>query len=145
MKTQRTLLVAALSLAIAIPAEAQNAVTQATPRDSLLFSRRMTEWFFTAVKDSMWAYTSDDMKKNMEKPDAWVDNLAELTANVGVELQVVEEKFVRRLGNTQYWRTSKYSNASEPIMLRFAFSKSFQIVGLGMNPASQAPPVDPIK
>jgi len=56
---------------------------------------------------------------------------------------VVEERFVKRNGQTQYWRTSKYSLPSEPIMLRWVLNAKGEILGMGLNPASQAPPIDP--
>ena len=81
----------------------------------------------------------------MAKPDAFVDALNELSSRAGSEEKVVEEKFVKRKGNTQYWRTSKYSIEGEPVMIRFAFSPDFMIIGVGMNLAREAPEIDPIK
>jgi len=124
-----------------------NAVAQApaASKDSLAFARRVSEWFFTAQKDSLWAHSSLDVQKEMQTPDAYVEALNELSARAGSEDKVIEEKFVRRKGNTQYWRTSKYSIEGEPLMIRFAFSSDFQIIGVGMNLAREAPEIDPIK
>ncbi len=117
----------------------------AAPRDSLAFARQVAEWFYTSQVDSLWAHTGAEVQKKLEKPEKYMEFLGELTGRAGAEEKLMEEKFVKRSGNTQYWRTSKYALADEPLMLRFAFSKDFQIIGVGMNPASEAPPVDPIK
>ena len=131
--------------AMAVTGSAAAAQTPAQSTDSLAFARKISEWFFTAQKDSLWAHSSADMKTQLEKPDSFVDALNDLSARAGAEDKVVEEKFVKRKGNTQYWRTSKYSLVGEPVMVRFAFSPDFTIIGIGMNPASEAPEIDPIK
>jgi hypothetical protein len=69
--------------------------------------------------------------------------LEELTARAGLESEVLEEKFVRRNGMTQYWRTGTYTVFEEPVLFRWAFNKQGQIAGMGYGPASQAPPIDP--
>ena len=139
----RRLLVTLASIAVTGSAAAAQA--PAVPTDSLAFARKLSEWFFTGQKDSLWAHSSADVKKQLEKPDSYVEALNDLSARAGSEEKVVEEKFVKRKGNTQYWRTSKYSLAGEPVMVRFAFSPDFTIIGIGMNPASEAPEIDPIK
>lgn len=131
--------------ALALCGRIATAQAPAAPRDSLAFARKVSEWFFTAQKDSLWAHSSPDVQKEMAKPDAYVEALTELSTRAGSEDKVIEEKFVRRKGNTQYWRTSKYSIESEPVMIRFAFSRDFQIIGVGMNLAREAPEIDPIK
>jgi hypothetical protein len=50
---------------------------------------------------------------------------------------------VKRNGMTQYWRTGKYTLYEEPILFRWAFNKQGEIAGMGVGPASQAPPIDP--
>jgi hypothetical protein len=139
----RRLLVATAAVAFAGSAAAGQA--PAAPMDSLAFARKLSEWFFTAQKDSLWAHSSADIQKMMQKPDAFVDALNELSGRAGAEQKVIEEKFVKRKGNTQYWRTSKYSIEADPVMIRFAFSPDFKIIGIGMNKASEAPEIDPIK
>ena len=131
--------------AIALTGRGVAAQAPAAPKDSLAFARRLSEWFFTGQKDSLWAHSSADVQKMLEKPDAYVSALNDLSGRAGSEEKVIEEKFVKRKGNTQYWRTSKYSMEAEPVMIRFAFSPDFRIVGIGMNKASEAPEIDPIK
>ena len=139
---KRALMMLALIAAGSAPLRAQ---ATAAPTDSMAYARKLAEWFFTSQVDSLWAHSSAAMKEQMQKPGAWTEALAELSGRAGTEEQVIEEKFVKRNGNTQYWRTSKYSTMSEPAMLRFAFSPGFEIIGIGMNPASQAPAIDPIR
>jgi hypothetical protein len=139
----RRLLVAVAAVALAGSQVAAQA--PAAPKDSLAFARTVSEWFFTAQKDSLWAHSSAEVRTQLEKPDAYVEALSQLTGRAGAEEKVIEEKFIKRKGNTQYWRTSKYSVEAEPVMLRFAFSPDFQIIGIGMNPASQAPEIDPVR
>ena len=110
------------------------------PADSLAHARKLTEWFFTAQHDSVVAHfaTDGDPITTAELQD----RLEEFTARAGIESEVLEEKFVKRNGMTQYWRTGKYSVFEEPVLFRWAFNKQGQIAGMGVGPASQAPPVD---
>ena len=68
----------------------------------------------------------------------------QFTAQVGEETGLVEEKVVMRKGNPQYWRTANFSMAPEPIMIRWVIVNG-EIWGIGLNPASQAPPIDPVQ
>lgn len=139
---KRIAAVAFLAVTLSGSAGAQNA---AAPYDSLALARRYAEWFFTSQKDSLWAHTSPDMQKEMQKPEYWLEGLEQLSSHAGSEEKVIEEKFVKRLGKTQYWRTSKYSLMDEPVMIRFVILPDRTIGGVGMNPQSQAPAIDPIK
>lgn len=113
------------------------------PADSLAYARQITTWFFAGEVDSLVAH-SDSGGQGIEAETEWQDRLASFTARVGTETEVLEEKFVKRNGNTQYWRTSKYSDyATEPVMVRWAFNREGQLIGAGVNPKSQAPPIDP--
>jgi hypothetical protein len=137
---RRTLALAGLAAGLtAAPVAAQTAM----PADSLAYARQITTWFFAGEVDSLVAH-SDSGGQGIEAETEWQDRLASFTARVGTETEVLEEKFVKRNGNTQYWRTSKYSDfATEPVMLRWAFNKQGQLIGAGVNPKSQAPPIDP--
>lgn len=120
------------------------AQTTEAPKDSLALARCFTKWFFTSQKDSLSAHSSDDVKGQMKSPDEWTTALEQLTARAGAEEKVLEEKFIKRNARTQYRRTSKYSIEDEPVMLRFALDSTLTIIGIAMNPLSQAPVVDPI-
>ena len=137
-------LVTALTLAaLIVPAAGSGLSAQASmPADSLAHARKLTEWFFTARHDSVLPYFAPDGDRQMTTGELQ-ERLEGLTARAGLETEVLEEKFVKRNGNTQYWRTSNYTIFDEPVLFRWAFNKQGQIVGMGLGPASDAPPIDP--
>jgi hypothetical protein len=132
-------LAAVAVFALAAPMQAQTASPMA---DSLAHARRITQWFFTSQADSLIQFVPPADREKMNK-QAILTQVGGFTARVGTETEVVEERFVKRNGQTQYWRTSKYTLASEPIMLRWVLNPKGEILGMGVNPASQAPPIDP--
>jgi hypothetical protein len=69
--------------------------------------------------------------------------MEQLAVRAGTETAVLEEKFVKRNGRTQYWRTARFSDFPEPILLRWVIDAEGKITGLGLGPLSQAPPIDP--
>jgi hypothetical protein len=103
--------------------------------------RKFTQWLFAAQFDSLFAHAGGDGQEALGKPEEMQGHLDELVARLGEESDVIEEKVVMRNGMPQYWRTSHYTLASEPFMLRWVIAKG-QIMGIGMNPASMAPPID---
>jgi hypothetical protein len=67
----------------------------------------------------------------------------QIATRAGNEVSVIEEKFITRNGARQYWRTAKMDILEEPFLLRWVISPEGKIAGIGMGPASQAPPIDP--
>jgi hypothetical protein len=136
----RSLVLVGLALgASALPAAAQGGM----PADSLAHARQLTIWFFSGQIDSVVAHL-DSAGRGLEAESTYQRRFEELTSRVGVETEVLEEKFAKRNGSTQYWRTSRFSEfTSEPVVFRWAFNRNGEIIGIGMNPQSQAPPVDP--
>lgn len=114
---------------------------QTMPADSLAHARKLTEWFFTAQHDSVLPHFATD-GESMTTAELQ-NRLEQLTSRAGLESEVLEEKFVKRNGLTQYWRTGKYTVFEEPVLFRWAFDKQGRIAGMGVGPASQAPPIDP--
>ncbi|MGH7645373.1 MAG: hypothetical protein ACREMR_07275 [Gemmatimonadales bacterium] len=114
----------------------------ATPPDSLALCRQYAQWFFTGQMDSVLAHTAPDARADQTK-DVLLQRLEQMTMRGGTEVEVLEEKFVKRNGRTQYWRTSKFSDFEEPLLFRWALDPQLQIIGMGMGPKSQAPPIDP--
>ena len=104
--------------------------------------RKFTQWLFMAQFDSLFAHAAGDGQEALGKPEEMQQHLDELVARLGEESDVVEEKVVMRNGKPQYWRTSHYTLAPEPFMLRWVIVNG-QIMGIGMNPASMPPPIDP--
>ena len=139
MSQLRSVLLALVLVGAAAPAAAQDKM----PADSLAYARKLTTWFFGGQMDSLHARLDAKGRARMDVAEMQ-SHLEEITARAGSEVEVVEEKFVKRNGNTQYWRTAKYSTfTSEPLMLRWAFNPKGEIVGIGFNPLSQAPEIDP--
>jgi hypothetical protein len=112
--------------------------------NELELGRKYTQWFYAAQFDSLWAHMSEDSRKEIGQASAMGEWLDQLTTHAGEETKVIEEKVVMRKGNPQYWRTADFSMMAEPLMLRWVIVDG-EIFGIGMNPASQAPPIDPVQ
>jgi hypothetical protein len=137
--------------ASATAAATATAPTPATPPlvhpkvgNEMELGRKYTQWFYTAQFDSLFAHMNEETRTQIGQPAAMGEFLDELTGRAGEETGVVEEKVVMRNGNPQYWRTAIFSMMSEPVILRWVVVNG-EIWGIGMNPASQAPPIDPVQ
>jgi hypothetical protein len=119
----------------------QGASAPSWTQDSLGVARQLTLWFYAGVADSLVARY--DNSGSPPTKDAILNQLAQLTTRAGVEEKVLEEKFVKRNGKTQYWRTAKFTQMEEPVLVRWAFSPKGELIGAGLGPKSQAPPIDP--
>jgi len=95
------------------------------------------------MADSLYAAFSDTLKLQMTSPQALEGGFNQFATQVGVETELLEERWVNRKGRRQYWRTAKFSTFPEPFMLRFVIGTDGKIEGIGMNPKSQAPAIDP--
>lgn len=115
---------------------------QATRPDSLSLARQYTGWFYTAQFDSLVAHHSAEDRADPNLRGSLERALAQLTSRAGTELEVIDEKFVMRSKQRQYWRTARFNGYDEPILLRWVLSAEGEIIGIGMGPASQAPPID---
>jgi hypothetical protein len=128
------LLVAAILALPASPASAQV--------DSLGLARQYTQWFFTGQLDSLWNHTSAGMRQQMGSTAVYRERLDQLVSGAGSETAVLGERFIMRSGKPQYWREANYSGFGEPLLFRWVIVNG-EIDGMGMGPASQAPPIDP--
>ncbi|HEV8264718.1 MAG TPA: hypothetical protein VGQ06_07190 [Gemmatimonadales bacterium] len=137
--------VALLLCALAVPLEAQSPAASASPRpvDSLALARQYTRWFYTGQVDSLMAHHPAAQRGDSAIRAELEARVSQLALRAGTEVQVLEEKFVRRNGRPQYWRTARFTDFSEPILLRWVINPSGEIVGMGLGPLSQAPPIDP--
>jgi len=106
--------------------------------------RKYTQWFYAAQFDSLWAHMGEDTRKELGQASAMGEWLDQMSSRAGEETKVLEEKVVMRNGSPQYWRTAEFSMMAEPVMLRWVIVNG-EINGVGMNPASQAPPIDPVQ
>jgi hypothetical protein len=110
------------------------------PADSLEIARRFTRWLYAGHVDSLLAAMPEDQREEHETLRGRIDWIEQ---NLGVETELVEERWVRRNGKRQYWRTAFFSVAPEKVMLRWVVGTGGELLGMGLNPASQAPAVDP--
>jgi hypothetical protein len=131
-------------LATALVVAASPLVAQDTPArpDSLALARKYVAWFYEARIDSLWAHTSAGMREDLGSPDWWRQRADEIALRAGSEAEVIEERFRMRNGRPQYWRTARFSDFGEPLLIRFVIDDAGLIAGLGLGPASQAPPTD---
>jgi hypothetical protein len=134
----RIAFIALLLVAVTTPARAQNAFRQ----DSLAFARQLTSWLYDGQVDSLFKHHSVDAKARLRNSLALQDGIDELRTRGGKEEEVLAERFVKRKGRTQYWRTARFSQASEPLTLRFALNERGQITGMSLRPRSEVPAVD---
>jgi hypothetical protein len=142
------------ALALALPLAASAQVTPASaptprpkpaqlPADSMELARKYTIWLYTVRADSLLAHMDSGSRAQPDMAKRIEDGAAELAMRAGTEQKVLEEKFITRNGNRQYWRKSTFSNMTEPFLLRFVMNSRGQIAGVGMGLASEAPPIDP--
>jgi len=139
---RRTVCSAALLVLLSASVRPIVAQTPATI-DSLALGRKWTAWLYADQLDSLVAaYPSSAQSPSLRA--SLVQDREELLRRAGTEVKLIDERFIKRNGQTQYWRTAQFSNPSvgEPVMVRWAVNAVWQIIGLGINPASAAPPVD---
>ncbi len=138
MRFAPVILTAALVVA-ASPLVAQDA--PARP-DSLALARKYVSWLYDTQVDSLWAHTSADLRENLGSPDWWRQRTDEIVLRAGSETEVIEERFRMRKGRPQYWRTARFTDLDQPLLIRFVIDDAGLIAGVGFGPASQAPPTD---
>ncbi len=150
MHRTTTLLLIALAISAPVTASAQAApaVTTAAkpaqlPADSMTIARKYTQWFYTSQIDSLVAHLDSVNRAKPGIKQQYESLTADLAVRGGTEKLLMDEKFITRNGARQYWRTAMFSIFSEPLLLRWVISAKGEILGIGMGPASQAPPIDP--
>ncbi len=117
--------------------------SQAPKRDTLALARQFTVWLYTGQVDSLVAHHPADAQRDTTLRQRIRASVDQLALRAGTETSVIEEKFVKRNGRTQYWRTAKFSDFGEPLLVRWVLNPDGTIGGIGMGPLSQAPPIDP--
>lgn len=130
---------------LVLPVLALFQAAPAAPRhpDSLALARQYTVWFYTGEVDSLIAHYSTESRRDTTLRHDITAQMEQLALRAGTETAVIEEKFVKRNGRTQYWRTAKFTDFGEPILLRWVINPDGTIGGMGLGPRSQAPPIDP--
>lgn len=141
MKT--TLMISLVLAASAAPLAAQTPARAPLPNDSLAIARRYAAWIWSSQMDSLMAHRPAE-NRNTPSREETSAMLAQMNGRVGVELSVVEERWVRRNGDRQYWRIARFSDfTGEPVVLRLVIAPNGDLIGTGLNPLSRVPPVDP--
>ncbi len=139
---------AALLLA-ASPLLAQTVATVATvraplPSDSIAIARKYATWFATSQADSIFTHLPASTQASVGSASAIADQFGQVTSQLGNEAQLIEERWVRRNGNRQYWRIGRYTDfTEEPFVLRIVILADGALGGIGLSPLSQVPAVDP--
>lgn len=137
MLTFRSSLVLAVMMLGGTVAHAQDRL----PADSMELGRKYSAWFYTGMADSIVAHM-DSAGRSRMTADQVRQAMLMVASRAGTEVSLVEEKFITRNGQRQYWRSSNMDILAEPFLLRFIINAKGEIGGYGLGPASQAPPVD---
>lgn len=142
MKTL-TILAVTVALAAGLGAPATTrAQTASLPADSLEIGRRYATWLLTSQVDSLAAHMSAGTLSALGGRDGLTQTMADVAARAGQALAVVEERFVWRNKQRQYWQARNMSVLGEPLLIRIVIAPSGEMTGLGLNPQSAAPPID---
>lgn len=134
----------------ATPANAQSSASTPAPsaprlrlpNDSLAIARKFAGWFLTSQADSLWNALPAADRVNLTT-EQMNEQMAQFAARAGQELEILEERWVRRNGNRQYWRFGRYSDAPDTVVLRFVVLPDGSLGGIGLSLAGNLPPVDP--
>ncbi len=131
------------ALTLAGPLAAQSATAVPADVKHLALGHQLTDWFLAGRMDSIVARMPDDIKEKSGGVAGLQQARAQLAERAGEEAKVLEEKMTRRNGAAQYWRSSLYTEfPQEPLVLRWVFNESSQVVGIGLGPLGQTPPPD---
>jgi hypothetical protein len=130
-------------LLLALALQAPQAPQAPQRPDTLALARQYTVWFYTGQVDSLMAHHPASAQRDTTVRRQLTARMEQVAVRAGTETAVIEEKFVKRNGATQYWRTAKFTDMSEPFLLRWVINPDGTIGGLGLGPLSQAPPIDP--
>ena len=117
---------------------------QALPPDSLALARRFAELFYAGEVDSLVARLSPESLEALGGRDGLISSIAQVSTRAGDEVSVVEERWNLRNGLRQYWRTSKMTQFPQDFLLRVNLGADGKVIGLGLGPASGAPPVEAV-
>lgn len=138
----RPLLLGASLVALAIAPRAHAQAAPPLPADSLEFGRAATRWLVNGAVDSLWARVTPADRGIFASRDSLAQAVLGFAARAGSIQGKVEERFVWRGGQRQYWQTVNASNVPEPIVVRWVMRPDGRMSGLGINPVSNTPPVD---
>ena len=145
MKNSPVWLVALALILAATPAMAQDedaAPLVDMPADSMEIGDQYVSWFLDYDAESLREKFDDGMKERMGSVGDMIDRMGQFFDQVGVQENVVSQRYWMREGQRQFWHTAKFSGMDENVVIRFVIQPDGMITGIGINPESQNPPVD---
>ena len=132
--------VVAITVAATIPVRA--AAQQRLPSDSLEIGAKYVQWLLGGEVDSLLSVATPEALERMGGRDGIMEVMDMIGQRAGLEVEVLEEKYVTRNGAAQFWHTGQFSGMDEPLQIRWVINRDGEIAGAGINPASQAPMID---
>ncbi len=118
---------------------------QSSPSEEeyLALGRKYFDWLIAGRADSLVAHMTPESREASGGVEGMNRRILDFLSRAGNETELVVEKMTRRRGNPQYWRESRYSTFTEDaLVFRWVFNTAGEIQGIGITPASQAPPPD---
>ena len=138
----RTTRLAWLTLLMAPAAALAQDAAPHLPPDSMELGRKYIEWWFDAEVDSLRSAMTPKMQERWTV-ELTLERMDMVAEQAGFPTRVIEEKYVMRNGEPQFWYTADMDVFPEPFMIRWVITPEGKIDGVGINPASMAPETDP--
>jgi len=123
---------------LALPALADtkpDAKTEAT----LAEGRKASQQFFKRDTAALWARMTPEMQASAKTAEGLAKFRADLDQQFGEEQTVISEDVTEQNGVRLYLRTGRWSKASTPLQLLWAFMPDNRIAGFYVRPAKAAP------
>ncbi len=118
-------------------------LTAADSARYLALGKSYTRWFLNAHVDSLVAVIDPASLEQMGGADGVHKTMQQVGERAGAQLAVVEEKLTRRRGFIQYWHAGNFSEmTTDQLVIRWLLDEHGKIVGAGVGPRANAPPVD---
>ena len=142
------LLVAVAPLAAQTPdtppvLQAPVTLTAADSAHYLALGQKYTRWFLTGNADSLVAVVHPSALEGLGGLEGVREAQGRVAERAGIETKVVEEKLTRRRGRLQFWHAGTFSEMTDDqFVIRFLLDENGMIVGAGLGPKAQTPPVD---
>ncbi|MEN8143540.1 MAG: hypothetical protein ABFS14_01195 [Gemmatimonadota bacterium] len=133
---------AAAEAEAAVETEAALPAAPHLPADSMEIGAKYSQWFSDGEADSLWAHFTPDFQERRSVDDIR-GIMDQVLAMAGIEAEVIEQKYIMRGGMPQFWHTAIFTEFDEALLLRWVITPDGKIGGLGLNPLSAAPEVDP--
>ncbi len=101
--------------------------------------RQLTEAFFAGDLQPLWDRMTSDMRNDAGGSVAGFRNFREKVAELaGEEAEVLDEEVLREQERTVYRRTSRFTKATEPMVVQWALDRDGAIADFFIRPAEPA-------